>query len=254
MIHRIEISSKVVDTRATVRKNKLESLGFKGKIDKVWLVDVYTIDKKLDSKDLQKIASSLSDPLIQTVSINKPTEIALIESGFSWVIEIGFLPGVTDNIANTTREIIEDLLKIKFSQTEGVYTSQLMFIKGNLSKKNINQIAESLINPLIQRVHIKNHQEYDRGGMDKIVPKVTLSTKPKVDIVDLNTSDEKLIKIGKLGIADQDGTRRGPLALDLTYMQAIQKYFKKLGRNPTDIELEAIAQTWSEHCKHTIFY
>src|SRR3989344_9483006 len=36
-------------------------------------------------------------------------------------------------------------------------------------------------------------------------------------------------------------------------MKAIQKYFKKLGREPNDIELESLAQTWSEHCKHTIF-
>ncbi len=36
-------------------------------------------------------------------------------------------------------------------------------------------------------------------------------------------------------------------------MKTIQNYFKKLGRNPTDIELESLAQTWSEHCKHTIF-
>src|SRR3989344_399453 len=36
-------------------------------------------------------------------------------------------------------------------------------------------------------------------------------------------------------------------------MKAIQKYFRKLGREPNDIELESLAQTWSEHCKHTIF-
>ena len=37
-------------------------------------------------------------------------------------------------------------------------------------------------------------------------------------------------------------------------MQAIRDYFSEAEkRNPTDIELESIAQTWSEHCKHTIF-
>ena len=36
-------------------------------------------------------------------------------------------------------------------------------------------------------------------------------------------------------------------------MKAIKNIFDKLGRNPTDIELESIAQTWSEHCHHTIF-
>jgi len=36
-------------------------------------------------------------------------------------------------------------------------------------------------------------------------------------------------------------------------LECIQKYYDKLGRNPTDIELETIAQTWSEHCKHKTF-
>jgi len=71
--------------------------------------------------------------------------------------------------------------------------------------------------------------------------------------VSLSVSDEELKKIGRDGILDEDGTRRGPLALDIHSMKAIQKYFKKLGRDPKDIELESLAQTWSEHCKHTIF-
>ena len=49
------------------------------------------------------------------------------------------------------------------------------------------------------------------------------------------------------------GVRRGPLALSLGSMKVIQDHFKKLKREPTDIELESLAQTWSEHCKHTIF-
>ena len=88
--------------------------------------------------------------------------------------------------------------------------------------------------------------------MGKVVPKVKLK-ESTVDEINLNISDEELIIMGKQGIKNQDGTRRGPLALDLDYMKAIKDYFNKLNRNPTDIELESIAQTWSEHCKHTIF-
>lgn len=93
--------------------------------------------------------------------------------------------------------------------------------------------------------------------MGIIVPKVKLHEQPKaakadvIGITDVN--DDELIVIGKQGIANPDGTRRGPLALDLTYMKAIREYFLREGRNPTDVELESIAQTWSEHCKHTIF-
>lgn len=48
-------------------------------------------------------------------------------------------------------------------------------------------------------------------------------------------------------------SRRGLLSLNLNEMKAIQSYFDKLGRNPTDVELETLAQTWSEHCKHKTF-
>ncbi len=66
--------------------------------------------------------------------------------------------------------------------------------------------------------------------------------------VDLNVSDQELEKISRDGI---DGN--GTLGLSLAAMKAIKDYFKKLGRNPYDIELESLAQTWSEHCKHNIF-
>ncbi|MFH0807310.1 MAG: AIR synthase-related protein, partial [Elusimicrobiota bacterium] len=45
-------------------------------------------------------------------------------------------------------------------------------------------------------------------------------------------------------------SRKSLLSLNLVEMKAVQDYFKKIGRNPTDIEIETIAQTWSEHCKH----
>ena len=45
-------------------------------------------------------------------------------------------------------------------------------------------------------------------------------------------------------------SRQGGLALNLTEMRAIQNHFQALRREPTDVELETIAQTWSEHCSH----
>ena len=43
------------------------------------------------------------------------------------------------------------------------------------------------------------------------------------------------------------------LSLSREDMLAVQAYYKETGREPTDVELEVIAQTWSEHCKHRIF-
>jgi phosphoribosylformylglycinamidine synthase len=45
----------------------------------------------------------------------------------------------------------------------------------------------------------------------------------------------------------------GLLALDLDEMRTIQAYYRRVDRDPTDGELETIAQTWSEHCSHKTF-
>jgi phosphoribosylformylglycinamidine (FGAM) synthase-like enzyme len=45
-------------------------------------------------------------------------------------------------------------------------------------------------------------------------------------------------------------SRSGQLALSLPELKAVQRHFAELGREPTDCELETIAQTWSEHCSH----
>lgn len=250
MAHRIEIISKIPDARAEVRKRKLEGMGFSGKIKSVRIADVYTIDASLGAENLEEIGNMLANPVTQEFFVGN-----FIPSNFEWAIEIGFLPGVKDNVAATVQEGIEDMLKIKFSPEEGAYTSQITFISGSLSKEEISAIAERMANPLIQRIHIKSSEEFVRdGGMGIVVPKVRLNEKPSADVVNiLEASDAELAAIGKQGIANADGSRRGPLALDLPFMKAIQIYFRGKGRNPSDVELESIAQTWSEHCKHTIF-
>jgi len=48
----------------------------------------------------------------------------------------------------------------------------------------------------------------------------------------------------------QELSKKNLLALSLEEMKVIQEYYRKICRNPTDVELETIAQTWSEHCKH----
>lgn len=257
-ISRIEVFAKVFDTRAKVRKDKLVASGF-SRVKDIWLADVYTINRALTHSEVLEIASALSNPVTQTAVIRyankKPDSIAgIIPKKFDWAIEIGFLPGVTDNIAHTAKEIIKDLLKKKFTNDEDVYTSQVTFLRGEIGDEQIRQVVSSLYNPLIQRAHTKSNLQFIKDhGMDIIVPKVKLNQNPQVNDVDLNVTDEELKNIGKLGIANNDATRRGPLALDLLFMQTIQKYYIKLGRKPTDIELESLAQTWSEHCKHTIF-
>ena len=226
------------------------------KLINLFLLDVYTIDKDFSKNDLTKLASALCNPVTQAYYFrakNKKSDYALSKN-FDWAIEIGYLPGVKDNISHTVEEIATDLLKVTFKNGEQAYTSQITFITGDLTEKEVQELADSLYNPLIQRAQIKSRKQFEKdGGMDVVVPRVRLTKKPSADLVDLNVTDEELANIGKAGIANPDGTRRGPLALDLAFMKAIQAYFKKQKRKPTDIEIESLAQTWSEHCKHTIF-
>ncbi|HGE69628.1 TPA: phosphoribosylformylglycinamidine synthase subunit PurL [Candidatus Poribacteria bacterium] len=70
------------------------------------------------------------------------------------------------------------------------------------------------------------------------------SGKIKVQHIDiLNANDEELQKISIEGV----------LSLNLEEMRTIKDYFVQIGRNPTDVELETLAQTWSEHCVHKTF-
>jgi phosphoribosylformylglycinamidine synthase II len=51
-------------------------------------------------------------------------------------------------------------------------------------------------------------------------------------------------------VALEQLSRDSQLSLSLAEMRAIQAHFRELGRDPTDVELETLAQTWSEHCSH----
>jgi phosphoribosylformylglycinamidine synthase len=209
MALRIEVSSKVPDSRADKFISHLQAVFPDLSIESAQVIDVYTIDKNFADQDINWITNALTNPLTQEASLQS-TQI----NGANYALEIGFLPGVTDNVAHTTKEIIEDLLKTKFAEGEDVYTSQLVFIKTSAQDGQVKQIASSLINPIIQRIHIKGSQQYKKDqGMDLVVPKVKLTTTPQVSEVDLDVSDDELIKIGKEGIANSDGTRRGPVRL-----------------------------------------
>ncbi len=248
MAHRIEISTKVNDAKSDMMQKKLSSLGFN--VEKAKIIEVYTVNKDFSDEQLKKIAEMLSNPVIQEYKIDAPSEF----DNADFALEIGFLPGVTDNVGTTAKESLEDLLKEKFEEDKHVHSSTLMFLKGDLNKNDVENIGKNLANELIQRIHVKSRDEFEEdNGMGTTVPEVHLSPHPQAEEVNLNISEEELLKLGKEGIPNKDGTRRGPLALDKEYLHTIKDYFEKEGRNPKDIELESIAQTWSEHCKHTIF-
>ncbi|MBI4159554.1 phosphoribosylformylglycinamidine synthase [Candidatus Wolfebacteria bacterium] len=249
MTARIDVRFAVSDTRAEVKLRQFHALGFT-KVERVDLMDSYIVDARLTNAQLKRAAPLFYNPLVEEILINRP----LAPKKFDHAIEIGFLSGVTDNVGATAKEMIEDFLRKTFKGGENVYSSRVFFLSGKLQEKDAKTIAAGLHNPLIERATIKSFEEFRRSrGMGKKPPRVHLRTTPRVTDVNLDVPDGELARIGQEGIKNADGSRRGPLALDFPSMKTIQGHFHALGRRPTDIELESLAQTWSEHCKHTIF-
>jgi phosphoribosylformylglycinamidine synthase II len=253
MAWRIEVGLKegVTDARGErVRREIAEHLGIV--LEQVRTLDVYTIDAELGGQEVAAAAHGpFSDPVIQEVAVNVP-----LGGDFDVLIEVGFRPGVTDNVGRTGREAIQYITGRAFSAGEGVYTSVQYRLKGNVDEKTAEAIASGfLANGLIQRWTIVPKDRFDREkGLPATVPKVVSAAETKVMEIDLDVSDEELLRI----------SREGMLALNLEEMKALQAYAADpevqairqragLGEKLTDAELEALAQTWSEHCKHKIF-
>lgn len=265
MIHRIKVGFKkgVRDALGEkIKKGIIEDLNLP--VLEVKTVDVYCLEAELTEKELNFLTEELFiDPIIQEFRLSQP-----FSNGVNWSIEIGLKPGVTDNVGRTAKEAIEALLKKKINGD--IYTSKKYLISGlpasatrpnfkdvgglqagNLKKEDLEKIAKFLANELIQRWLI-----IKKGEKEKFlpIPKIKIPHQPEIKLFSVNISDEDLLKIS--------GERK--LALNLEEMRAIKNYFsnpkvikerKKFGldERPTDAELEAIAQTWSEHCKHKLF-
>ena len=251
MAHRIEVGLRpdIPDAVGNKVKARIKSdLGMT--VDDVRIINAYVIDDQVTNEELPFLAKeAFSDPIIEVFSVNRP-----LADDFDWVLEVGFRPGVTDNVGRTSKVAIEDALQRKLKGE--VYTSRQYLIKGDIKKKDVEDIASKLLaNTLIERWVIKSKKEWDfRVGIGVTVPKVTSTHQPVVDTIDLSGSDPDLLRISK----------ERTLALSLTEMRTVRDHFKDplvmekrtlegLGPNPTDVELELLAQTWSEHCKHKIF-
>ncbi len=249
MPHKIETTLRLSlpDPAGRKIRSRIQSdLGIR--VENVRVADGFVIDRELSREALELIAEEVfQDPVIQDVSIDEPLDIP-----FQWLIEVGFRPGVTDNVGRTAREGVERTLGIRFEQGESVYTRKLYFIAGDLSREDADRIGRDLLaNDLIQTRVVFSPGD-DRSRIT--VPKVTSAVEGKVLTVTLDVDDDELMRI----------SREKVLALSLKEMQAIRDYYEKpdfimkraesgLGPEITDCELECLAQTWSEHCKHKIF-
>ena len=122
------------------------------------IIDGYFFSRNLDDQKFTKISKLISNDVSQTILTKKNVNKVLSSySNFNWVVEIKFLPGVTDNIATTVKEIIKDNLKSSFKSFE-LGSTKIILIKGK--KEDITKISKNEANPLIQTIKIYPFKKY----------------------------------------------------------------------------------------------
>ena len=248
MAHRLTIRATVADAEARRQYTLLRQSFPHVQLEEVSLTTAYTIDASLTAAERRLIAAELTNPVTEEASFTQ----VLAPRAFRHAIEISFLPGVTDNVGTTAQQMVADALDKQLGEGNRVYSSRFVFLQGPISRSDARAMASALHNPLIERATVHPATAV-RKKLPIAVPKVTMRAPATADEVSLELPDAELARLGKEGIANRDGSRRGPLALGLAELHAIRDYFRTQKRKPTDIELESLAQTWSEHCKHTIF-
>ncbi len=234
MFYKIEVRDKpgIFDAVGSSVKGDILDFGIKTARD-VRFIQVYTIEGELSAEDVQRIcAGLLADKICQGYSINPAPPKAKKDE---FIVEVAYNPGVMEPVEESTLKGISDL---GIEGAKSVKTAKKYIIRGKLSATQLKTICEKLLyNKLIQQVVKAGTVPFGDS------PYVS-SYQFNLTVVDLlGASDKKLLELSK----------KGQLFLNLAEMVAIKNYFKGLKRNPTDCELETIAQTWSEHCYHKTF-
>ena len=192
MAHRIEVELKkdMRDPLGEKIKKRIQS-DLNLSVESLRTVSVFTLDMDLSSEDLNKVATGpFLDPVIQQFSIDTP-----LARDFDWMVEVGFKPGVTDNVGKTAKEAIEWRLGRKLEDEEKVYTSTQYIFRGNLDREEIETISTGLLgNPLIQRFDVWKGDEW-RGNIQAKVPKVKGDEQVRVEEIDLEIEDTGLVPV-----------------------------------------------------------
>lgn len=251
MLHTISICLRphIIDgVGARLATDVKEQFGLK--VDTIRAGSLYTIEG-VEKAAVEKLVADavLHDPVAYEASTQAHATQA------DWIVEVAFRPGVTDNAGRSAASTIRSVL----GRDESVvaYSATQYFIWGDLSAEDIHKIAYELLgNDLIQRIRIKSKAEWlaDKG-FEALPAKVIAEHLESVEIIPVLEMDDAALMAF---------SSANTLALSLEEMQKIKAFYacpetqakrKQAGmpQNPTDAEIEALAQTWSEHCKHKIF-
>ncbi|MFA5039059.1 MAG: phosphoribosylformylglycinamidine synthase subunit PurL [Candidatus Omnitrophota bacterium] len=236
MYWRVEIREKegVFSGFSEGLKAEIAHLGYKG-VEDIRLHHIYFLIGSLTSQQARRIADELlTDRVTEESDVYPGDQDPAGLPGYS-SLQVIYHAGVMDPVEDSTLKGIRDL---GISSCSSVRTAKRYFFKSSLSQGDLFSIAEKLLyNKLIQSVL---PQEEHRLKDFSSVPDYVFSLKT-VDL--LSASDKQLVSL----------SRQGQLYLNAPEMRGIQAHFRKLKRNPTDCELETLAQTWSEHCVHKTF-
>ncbi len=205
---------------------------------KVERIDVYAIENNLNEEDLKTAHNLFVDPVTQEIAG---------DSKYNSVVEVGFLPGVKDNVGSTSSKALSELIQ---KNAGPIYTSIQYRLTG-ADKQKAEQIASALLgNTMINQWKVFATGE----AIEMRLPKVDLKHQGEAKSINLDISDTELKQLSS----------ERSLALSLPDMKTIQNYYSQeniktnrvkngLPETATDVELELLAQTQSEHCKHRIF-
>ena len=233
MLYTITVSRKDPSTDAHARGtlSDVTEFGVAG-LERVEIDRVYRLRGDIDRAQAERMGTELlCDPVVDTWALYEGFSVdGGGESGY--VAEVAFNPGVMDpveaSILKAARDMGIDALK-------SVNTAKRYRFYGSATAEALEEAAAALLaNPTVQHL-VKGDEDFSTGEAPRGDVPVTVEL--------IGVSDERL----------QEISRKGGLSLNVKEMRQIQAHFASLDRDPTDIELETLAQTWSEHCVHKTF-
>lgn len=189
----------------------------------------FLIQGELSESDATKAAELLlCDGVVEQFRINALPDSTSTDAA---CLNVLLHPGVTDSVAdNAAKALAQQALSVT-----AVATCRKYWLTGDLSDAEHSRVSSKVI--------ANDAIEYIVSG--------------PLQLTDLNVGTDYKFNLGTVAIRGMDTdeelmklSAEGQLYLQLAEMQTIRDYFKSLDRDPTDIELESIAQTWSEHCSH----
>ena len=214
---------------------------------------IYVFSGQPDQERLEAFAKAcLSDPVTEAIVLNDlppnwPVKGAIV---------VAKLAGVTDDEGHSAQTAWADFNGLAYSKTQIIFSQDVFAYEEDLPSNLLKPLAENLLaNTLINKISYTIKNQDGSWHYQPFLPEVSLKTEAKAALIDLEGLDDAaLMALSKQGL----------WALNLAEMQAIQAYFldsqtkllrqsKGLTEAATDCELEILAQTWSEHCKHKEF-